>query len=851
MAMGYIVPFLFFFVLFSNKTYGQGNDDYEEVLVTLNVQRLGSIEIPAIIHKQESFLAITDLFDFLKIKNNPSPDLDTVSGFFIIPRARFLIDNAGKKITFQNKVYDLKPSDLIRTETGLYLKSSYFAQVFALQCSFDFRSLSITLTTTVELPTIREMRIEQIRKNVSKLRGERKADTIINRSYPFFNIGMADWSVMTMQQTNTKSDTRVNLALGGTIAGGEATVSLNYNNLQPISPRQQYYNWRYVNNHLSAVKQVTAGKINSQAVSSLFAPVVGVQVTNTPTTYRKSFGTYQLSDKTEPGWIVELYVNNVLVNYVKADASGFFTFEIPLVYGNSNIRLHFYGPWGEERTKEQKLSIPFNFLPKGELEYTFSAGIVEDVRNSRFSRLNFNYGMGQRITIGAGIEYLSSLLVDNKMPFVNASMRLGPRMLLSGEHINKVRSKGVFSYRFPSNAQLEVNYIKYENGQKAIRHNFLEERKAVLSFPFRSGKLTSFSRLTFNQILIPKYKLTTAEFLFSSFIGGVSSNLTTYAILFDRAPTSLYSNLSMTFRLPGKFRLTPQIQYEYTDKKISLLKGEVEKNIFRNGFLNAFYENNIRSNVKSIGLGFRFDMSFAQLFFSGRQSNREYTTIQTARGSMMYDGKTDYISADNRQQVGRGVIVVLPFLDINCNGRRDAGEPKAFGLNLKINGGRMARNDKDTLIRITGLEAYSNCFIELDGNYFENISWQLRNKSMMVTVEPNYTKVIQVPVAVVGQVSGTVQMKGPNGLKGQGRIIVDIFNSRNSKVAQTITEGDGYFSYLGLAPGTYTVKINNAQLLKLNIKASPAVSFKISPNKEGDVVDNVEFVLHPDVTEKQ
>ena len=60
------------------------------------------------------------------------------------------------------------------------------------------------------------------------------------------------------------------------------------------------------------LRQVMAGKINSNSISTIYNPVVGVQLTNTPTTYRRSFGSYTLSDRTEPGWIVELYVNNVL-----------------------------------------------------------------------------------------------------------------------------------------------------------------------------------------------------------------------------------------------------------------------------------------------------------------------------------------------------------------------------------------------------------------------------------------------------------------------------------------------------------------------------------------------------------
>ena len=53
------------------------------------------------------------------------------------------------------------------------------------------------------------------------------------------------------------------------------------------------------------------------------------------------------------------------------------------------------------------------------------------------------------------------------------------------------------------------------------------------------------------------------------------------------------------------------------------------------------------------------------------------------------------------------------------------GEPKAYGLNLHANGGRVEKSDRDSTIRILGLEPYTNCFIELDPNSFDNISWRL------------------------------------------------------------------------------------------------------------------------------
>lgn len=310
-------------------------DGYEEVSISMNVQRIGNLDIQAIIHSQDVYLPVREVFDFLKIKNTASAGNDTVNGFIINPKAIFIINKSTDQIIYEDNTIQLDPKDLILGPTGLYLRAVFFGQVFGLECVFDFRSLSIRLNTKLELPAVREMYQEQMRQNIKQLKGEKKADTTIGRGFPLFHVGMADWSVMSTRETEGKDITRMNLGLGAVVLGGEANVFLNYNSNLPFTGKQQYYHWRYVDNDNPVLRQVTAGKIFTQSTSTLNAPVIGVQFTNTPTTYRRSFGTFTVSNITDPGWMVELYVNNVLVDYTKADASGFFTFEVPIVYGNS------------------------------------------------------------------------------------------------------------------------------------------------------------------------------------------------------------------------------------------------------------------------------------------------------------------------------------------------------------------------------------------------------------------------------------------------------------------------------------------------------------------------------------
>jgi hypothetical protein len=200
------------------QTYSQDLPEYDEISVFLDIPGIGGGEINALIKAEELYLPVIDLFDFLKIRNVPSTGLETISGFFVNPEATYVIDRPKNQIIYQNKTFNIESGDLIRTESSLYLKSSYYGKIFGLECKFSFRALSVTITSKLELPLIREMKQEEMRRNIAHLKGDVMADTNIGRTYPIFKFGMADWSVYASQEINGKSDTRLNLALGSMIA---------------------------------------------------------------------------------------------------------------------------------------------------------------------------------------------------------------------------------------------------------------------------------------------------------------------------------------------------------------------------------------------------------------------------------------------------------------------------------------------------------------------------------------------------------------------------------------------------------------------------------------------------------
>ncbi len=151
------------------SSFGQEYPAYEEIALFVDVPNLGGRDMDILLLDDEVYLPITDLFDFLRIRNIPSTNLDTISGFFINQEATFLIDRENNQIRYADQLFELNAGDLIRTGTNLYLRRFYFGHIFGLDADFNFRTMSIRINPRMELPAIREMRQQAMRKNMKRL----------------------------------------------------------------------------------------------------------------------------------------------------------------------------------------------------------------------------------------------------------------------------------------------------------------------------------------------------------------------------------------------------------------------------------------------------------------------------------------------------------------------------------------------------------------------------------------------------------------------------------------------------------------------------------------------------------
>lgn len=816
---------------------------YDEIPVLVQVKGAGNFYID-VLYTDNNLLYVNleGLFRALKISCAVSQDGDNLSGIIGDGNQPYQVDfNTGMIKVGEEIIYSER--GLVKEIGSIYMESSLLDEAYGIMLNFNYRSLSILLKTDFELPVIKIERIEKMRNNLLKIKGEVIADTILKRDYHLLRFGTMDWALSSYQTWGQNTDNLFSLGVGSELLYGEADFKLNYYDNQKFDSRQLFYLWKWVDNDKKIVKQAQIGKISDQTISFINAPVLGATLRNSPTTIRKAKGFFTINEVTEPNWTVELYINNILVDYTKADASGLFVFKVPVVYGFNTLKLKFYGPMGEERSEERTINMPYTIMEAGEFEYGLSAGVLEDSLFSRYGKADLNYGLNRFVTVGGGLEYLSSIPGNPSIPYAKISIQPFSRLFLRSEYAIGVKARVLLDYYMKKDALLQIDYSKFAKDQLATRFNAPEEFKVKYSVPVKLKEVNGYIKSDYTLLAYNNFTYNQARITISGHYGQLSVNSSTQANWITGKSLFATTDLSASYKMMRGYTIRPSARFNLNEGSFISVKTEMEKRI-PYGYIALSFERNVSYGDNFVNLTFKYDLPFARTTISASRNKSNIYTSQSAQGSLAFGSGSGYVHKTNVTSVGKGGVSLHPFLDINHNGIFDKGEKMVKNLSVKISGGRITSREADSIIRITGLEPFTNYIIELSESLFENINWRLKKRTYRVLVDPNQFKSIEIPVIPVGEINGMVFLKENESVIGLGRILVDIYDENNSLVAKTLSESDGYISYLGLEPGKYRASIDSVQLEKLDYISTPSdIAFTVNYSEEGEIIEGIVFSL--------
>jgi hypothetical protein len=269
---------------------------YEETHVQLTVQRLGSTLIQSIIEDDHLYLPVFDVFQFLRIKSENSVSADSISGFFLHEDVPYLIDFDNGRIRLGFNEYVLMATNVVKYEGRNFLRSDVLATVFGLKCSFDFRNLAVDVTSDFALPVVMELRREWIRQGLNRVAQDTVIDVRIPRVPKEFGPAMLDWSFGTSYSGSGRRNDNISVTAGSEVAYGDLKLQFQNSTYDPAGRNGIEVNWRYVDNEDPWLKQASVGNMSVATLNRETSKLLGFTVSNTPSVYRRAFGTYTWTD---------------------------------------------------------------------------------------------------------------------------------------------------------------------------------------------------------------------------------------------------------------------------------------------------------------------------------------------------------------------------------------------------------------------------------------------------------------------------------------------------------------------------------------------------------------------------
>lgn len=814
--------------------------ELEEIPLQVVVPGVGSTMTPALIDGRGILLPVADLFAYMRIRVDLVENSDNLRGYLMREEETYEIDPDAATVTVEGRSETLPTSDIVSFDGRVYIRSDRFGPLFGLECVFDARALEVRFVRNNDIPALRA-KLRSVYRPGSIANDDPArvpVDRVVSPSPAVGNLGALDWGITATTTRDGVFSRTIGLDFGGELAGGSVESSLMLSDAQATTWRSATVQWHRVLDLPPLLpQQVQIGSIG-RAPSG---PLVGGRITNRATEGRRAFGTYVISDRTEPEWVVELYLNYQLVDLLKTDQTGEYRFEIPLWYGTTRATLKFHGPYGEERTYQRTIIIPYAFLPAGDIEYTGAAGMItEETTLTPAASGSALLGVTSWLTIGAGLDWEKRGMTRDLTQSYSMALRIGDNLLCQGSYSPDNLADGSIGIILPFRSSLDLSWRT--DLTRVIRQ---DELRAVLDVPISPllGSLT----LTGSYRTIGPLEYRRAGGGLNGSILGLPISMSSSAEWSGAGTVELTSargRFAASFFLPMGTMLRPIIEVDWLTRKP--LATSLEGNItITNGA--ALYGSVTRLNAtgRIVGtLALRLDLPFTHISTGAVTSGSGTITRSTISGSLWMDAEEGAMLVRGESSIGRGGLTVRPFLDLDDDGEKDDDEPLLPNTSLSINGGIVTSSLSDSLIRVVDLQPFVPYILTVSEIGFENLNWRPRYATWRVRTLPNVFETIDVPIIVTGEVEGVVERVTEGESEGMFGLRVLFTGAEGDTVATIITEQGGGFMYIGLPPGEYRAELDADQLQRLRLVCDrPSIPMTIRATPEGDLVEGLRFVV--------
>lgn len=829
---------------------------FEEIVVNFDVPKLVNADIFVQFDGTTIYLPLFDIFRRLEINYTLEREKRKISGYLMTKNNDFEINVEQGLVRSLGQEFPLAPGSYYFNGMEFYLRIDYYKEFFGLDMAFNFSKLKVSMPLNKDFPAYQKLKRKLAQEKLRTKKKEAREVYTLPLKREYFKGGVADWMISTSPLGNRRTH-YLTLGIGSMLLGGDFAISGVGNTRAGVDLKQLRYKWHYYVGENKYLTQAELGQVFTGSIIS--RGLDGALVTNKPQVRREFFQTIRLSDYLGEGWEVELYIDGRLTDFTHTDETGTYNFNVDVFYGASTILLKMYGPNGEIRTEETHTEIPFNLIPKGELEYTAAIGKSDTYNESGiFSQANCYYGITTNLTIG----FSGDLPIQNDLPdtgeyksrprfAAELAFQPLPNLTINGSIVPEYFLNGGFSFSRSSLFNFSGRFTLYK--ENPIHNPLGQLHNIVISVattPKIFGHHVGF-RVNVSNDQYPQSNITGAYYGFTgtfykfylNYIGQYKITKLYYA---NREFETATSQLLIGSRIFRWVRPQLRVDYNHSLQQVTRYGIYLTKRIFKTGQLTLSFERNEIGKSNLFMLTFNIFTVFASFNTRFITSSNQIAMTESQSGSVRYNNELGSFHFDRYSGVGQGSAILVPYMDNNFNGRYDETDEYVPGLRARIKGASGRPTGEDQAFYYNRLRPYDEYIVEIDEYSLDNPLLKPVHEGYRISFNPNVVTAIEVPIVTAGEVSGSVHRQTSSGAIGLGGAKIRILNLATGIITELTTFNNGEFYLMGLIPGSYRAMVDRNQMSEYGYRSEPEViDFEVKAVEGGDIVEGIKFLLHP------
>ncbi len=196
----------------------------EEIVVNFKYAGLINQPTTAYYINGNVFIPVGEIFDLLLIDNKIDKTNKNISGFYILPEEKYLIDFLSDRAKRGDSLFIFTDRDFVEKDFDFFVNTNLLETIFDVSLVVDFSNLTVTVSSSKNLPVFQKYLREKSYTTTLKEEETEPSTKFIHREKSNLSGGVFDYSLTSTFNKGIQPYTTYQFGTGGELLGGNAQI---------------------------------------------------------------------------------------------------------------------------------------------------------------------------------------------------------------------------------------------------------------------------------------------------------------------------------------------------------------------------------------------------------------------------------------------------------------------------------------------------------------------------------------------------------------------------------------------------------------------------------------------------